>query len=313
MSTLVEEITKKSAAATLTAAGSARWLAPELLEGSIASPTFPADTYSYAMVILELLTGKHPFANLKRDASVIHNIVVLKQIPIRPEDPHVKRWLSDDLWELMRKCWSSEALARPLMSYVVASMKTIEASLPVAEFYSMSTSHHRPESGGLNGNNDSVPSTVTDGEEAEKRKADEGAEMEGADKDTEDDVDEKVEREERLAVPERHEEAEWIGTIEDEAEVAEGGLIKKEREAEAATAKERGKHEVTFRIDTGEKGHGSVHVLNPSGNGPIPVSLSSSLATTHIIDGVDNIICPDGMKTSNGVELNLNARDDHAM
>lgn len=140
MSTLVEEITEKSASATLTAAGSARWLAPELLEGSIASPTFPADTYSYAMAILELLTGKHPFANLKRDASVIHNIVVLKQMPTRPDLPDVKRWLSDNLWELMRKCWSADALARPLMSVVAAGMKSIEASLPAVESDLMDTS-----------------------------------------------------------------------------------------------------------------------------------------------------------------------------
>lgn len=140
MSTVIEEVTEKSASATLTAAGSARWLAPELIEGSIASPTFPADTYSFAMAILELLTGKHPFANLKRDASVIHNIVVLKQIPTRPDLPEVKRWLSDDLWELMRKCWSSEALARPLMGVVAESMKNIEASLPATESDSMDTS-----------------------------------------------------------------------------------------------------------------------------------------------------------------------------
>jgi hypothetical protein len=140
MSTVIEEVTEKSASATLTAAGSARWLAPELIEGSIASPTFPADTYSFAMAILELLTGKHPFANLKRDASVIHNIVVLKLMPKRPEGPDVKKWLSDDLWELMRKCWSPDAPARPPMSVVADGMKSIEASLPATGSDAMDTS-----------------------------------------------------------------------------------------------------------------------------------------------------------------------------
>ncbi|KAF6742353.1 TKL/TKL-ccin protein kinase [Ephemerocybe angulata] len=69
MSKLVEEVTEKSASATLTAAGSARWLAPELIEGSISSPTPATDTYSFAMAILELVTGKYPFAERKRDAS----------------------------------------------------------------------------------------------------------------------------------------------------------------------------------------------------------------------------------------------------
>jgi serine/threonine protein kinase len=140
MSTVIEEITEKAAAATLTAVGSARWLAPELIEGSITSPTLPADTYSFAMAILELLTGKHPFANLKRDASVIHNIVVLKLMPPRPEQPEVQRWLSDDLWELMRHCWSPDARERPLMSAVAARMKTIEANLTAIESDSMDMS-----------------------------------------------------------------------------------------------------------------------------------------------------------------------------
>lgn len=140
MSTVIEEVTEKSASATLTAAGSARWLAPELIEGSITSPTFPADTYSFAMAILELLTGKHPFANLKRDASVIHNIVVLKLMPTRPEVPEVKRWLSDDLWELMLKCWSPKAHNRPVMGVVAAGMKGIEASQSATEFDTMDTS-----------------------------------------------------------------------------------------------------------------------------------------------------------------------------
>ncbi|KAJ2916030.1 hypothetical protein MD484_g4404, partial [Candolleomyces efflorescens] len=75
MSKLVEEVTEKSASATLTAAGSARWLAPELIEGSVSSPTFASDTYSFAMALLELYTGKHPFAERKREASVIQDIV----------------------------------------------------------------------------------------------------------------------------------------------------------------------------------------------------------------------------------------------
>ncbi|KAF6764956.1 TKL/TKL-ccin protein kinase [Ephemerocybe angulata] len=83
MSKLVEEVTEKSASATLTAAGSARWLAPELIEGSISSPTPATDTYSFAMAILELVTGKYPFAERKRDASVIHDVVFQRKIPQR--------------------------------------------------------------------------------------------------------------------------------------------------------------------------------------------------------------------------------------
>jgi serine/threonine protein kinase len=126
MSKIIEDVTERAASATLTAAGSARWLAPELIEGTISSPTMAADTYSYAMAILELLTMKHPYAHRKRDASVIHDIVILKRTPPRPQDPNSNQWLTDDLWALMQECWRSHASDRPAMSLVAARMRAME-------------------------------------------------------------------------------------------------------------------------------------------------------------------------------------------
>jgi serine/threonine protein kinase len=123
MSKVIEEVTEKSASATLTTSGSARWLAPELIEGVITSPTKAADTYSYAMAILELLTGKHPFAHRRRDASVIHDVVVLKRTPPRPK---VLPWLTDDLWKLLQECWLADPTSRPSMIQISVSMSEIE-------------------------------------------------------------------------------------------------------------------------------------------------------------------------------------------
>lgn len=128
MSAVIEDVTEKSASATLTTAGSARWLAPELIEGSISSPTKAADIYSFSMAILELLTGKHPYAHLKREANVIHSIVEKKMMPPRPKSPEIDMWLTDDLWALMERCWSSDAGHRPPMSVVAEGMKAIEES-----------------------------------------------------------------------------------------------------------------------------------------------------------------------------------------
>lgn len=126
MSKVIEEVTEKSASATLTASGSARWLAPELIEGVVSSPTKEADTYSYAMAILELITGKHPFSNRRRDASVIHDIVVLKKTPLRPREPEVLPWLTEGLWTLMQQCWQVPAASRPSMAQVSACIEEIE-------------------------------------------------------------------------------------------------------------------------------------------------------------------------------------------
>lgn len=125
MSKVIEEVTEKSASATLTASGSARWLAPELIQGAVTSPTKEADTYSFAMAMLELITGKQPFSNRKRDASVIHDIVILKKTPPRPADPEVKPWLPEHLWTLMEECWKA-AQYRPSMAQVAASIEEID-------------------------------------------------------------------------------------------------------------------------------------------------------------------------------------------
>jgi serine/threonine protein kinase len=126
MSSVIEEVTEKAASMTLTAGGSARWLAPELIDGSILSPTMAADTYSFAMAILELLTMKRPYAHRKRDASVIHDVVIMKVTPPRPEDPDSKQWLTDALWALMQECWYSNASSRPVMSQVATRMAAME-------------------------------------------------------------------------------------------------------------------------------------------------------------------------------------------
>jgi serine/threonine protein kinase len=124
MSKLVEEVTEKSASATLTAAGSARWLAPELIEGSVSSQTFASDTYSFAMALLELYTGKHPFAERKREASVIQDIVVHKKTPQRPRDEAVVT-LTDGIWGLMERCWQRDVSLRPHMEQVKQSLEAL--------------------------------------------------------------------------------------------------------------------------------------------------------------------------------------------
>ncbi|KAF8803631.1 TKL/TKL-ccin protein kinase [Phlegmacium glaucopus] len=122
MSKLIEEVTETSASATLTTSGSARWLAPEVIEGKVSSPTMAADTYSYAMAILELVTGKHPFADHRRDAQVIFSIVVQKQTPPRPVDDGASLWVSDGLWSLMQGCWHKDAQSRPSMTQVASRL-----------------------------------------------------------------------------------------------------------------------------------------------------------------------------------------------
>ncbi|KAF7440855.1 hypothetical protein PC9H_001203 [Pleurotus ostreatus] len=127
MSKIIEEVTEQAASVTLTTSGSARWLAPELIEGNITSPTKATDSYAFAMTALELLTGKHPYANQKRNAAVIHEKVVKRLLPPRPRNDDADKWISNDIWALMLACWQS-AEDRPSLADIRSHLERIHSA-----------------------------------------------------------------------------------------------------------------------------------------------------------------------------------------
>jgi serine/threonine protein kinase len=123
MAKVIEDVTKTSASTTLQNSGCARWLAPEIVEGE--SPSKASDTYSFAMAILELLTGTHPLAELKSDIAIIRAMARAPIQPRRPTMPEVKQLLGDDLWALMSKCWLPPA-KRPTMQYMSDELQKVQ-------------------------------------------------------------------------------------------------------------------------------------------------------------------------------------------
>lgn len=120
--------------------GNCRWLARELLVGlgdKIPKPrpnergappdeeytraTSWSDMWSFGMTFIEVLSEKHPFAQLCFDIRVLWEIIEHK-LPTRP----TSRDLSDELWELVERCWDITPERRPSAN----DMKTqIETSL----------------------------------------------------------------------------------------------------------------------------------------------------------------------------------------
>ena len=95
-----------------------RYSAPELIEDNGVSATTSSDTYSFAMLILECFTERRPFHHLARDAAVLHARISKRQIPPRPDWQEPRERVSDDLWDLMIRCWSKERDNRPTMEQV---------------------------------------------------------------------------------------------------------------------------------------------------------------------------------------------------
>ncbi|KAH7329830.1 kinase-like domain-containing protein [Rhizoctonia solani] len=115
-STLKREYTMKFKVSSGQPAFSLRWAAPELLpeeDEAEAEPTFGSDIYALGMTFLEIMSGKVPYSDLLREASVVRRIIQ-HSLPKRPEDCMVMGDArADELWDLMINTWAKESENRP--------------------------------------------------------------------------------------------------------------------------------------------------------------------------------------------------------
>jgi len=118
-------------------AGSARYMAPELLPqsedsdgddgGENGTPPPPltaeADVYSYSMVSLEVLSGKSPFYGHVHDLAI-------PLLVMNGKRPKFHRYrcsaLTQRVQVLLAECWHHDTSQRPGMSEVVGHLLTIQ-------------------------------------------------------------------------------------------------------------------------------------------------------------------------------------------
>ncbi|GMF14432.1 unnamed protein product [Phytophthora fragariaefolia] len=87
------------------ALGAFRWKAPECLAG--AGPTFESDIYSFAMCIIEAVSGDFPWGKSMSDSVVKLNVLEKKILPPRPRD------FNDNQWDLITRMCSYYPERRP--------------------------------------------------------------------------------------------------------------------------------------------------------------------------------------------------------
>ncbi|KAF9789414.1 kinase-like domain-containing protein [Thelephora terrestris] len=114
-------------ASTPNGKGSTRWFAPELLELSTKTKgrektkslrvTFKSDTYSLAMVTIEIFTGRLPF-----DEYHEHQVILLLAEDKRPDKP-VHPQFTPKLWSLTNKCWAKNPKRRPNIIEVLRELE----------------------------------------------------------------------------------------------------------------------------------------------------------------------------------------------
>jgi serine/threonine protein kinase len=135
----------------ITEGGSTRWMAPELfmnsegntvdLEDSV--PTLKAtcysDIWSFAMLALELLTGKIPFPDKYPNATVMYALINGE----RPKQPQrrssTENGLNNELWGYLLRCWNPSPQNRlPLQSLYDVLDRLATQWRPVAQILGMS-------------------------------------------------------------------------------------------------------------------------------------------------------------------------------
>ncbi|KAG8975619.1 hypothetical protein FRC05_005412 [Tulasnella sp. 425] len=134
-------------------AGNVRWMAPELLDGSIPK-SLEGDVYSFACLAFFILTGLIPFKTLSKDPPIVLALCA-GHTPVAPSDrsrslncrPVPEQWV----WPLLDECWEKQPDKRP-------SMRRIQERL--ARMYEMSVG-----SVGQSGGMYEIPEGVESGDE----------------------------------------------------------------------------------------------------------------------------------------------------
>jgi len=110
-------------------AGACRWTAPELMDPSEAAQNDPhalftaeSDVYAFAMLVIELFTGKIPFSNKKNDSSVIFAVLDGG----RPDMPSSISEIPA-LKTLIESCWHTDPKQRPTAREAADKLSNIES------------------------------------------------------------------------------------------------------------------------------------------------------------------------------------------
>ncbi|KIP09786.1 hypothetical protein PHLGIDRAFT_18535 [Phlebiopsis gigantea 11061_1 CR5-6] len=96
------------------------WRAPELMV-DYHPPTLQSDIWSFAMTVFEVATGTKPLHadGLRTEVRAMIGTKTQGILPLRPWNV----WLTDEIWELLMKCWNLKAEERPNIQDCLAVLR----------------------------------------------------------------------------------------------------------------------------------------------------------------------------------------------
>ena len=142
--TIVSDPTNRSASSSYPEGGSGRWMSPELVEperfGSGGSrPTKASDCYALGMVVYETVSGNVPFYGARVQT-------VFLKVMAGEHPPQGVRF-TEDLWDMLKKCWMFQPNDRPSIEEVLQSLKTFsDCPVPLSAVLDKRTDSHSDRS-----------------------------------------------------------------------------------------------------------------------------------------------------------------------
>ena len=125
--TIVSDTTDFTSSSSRAKGGTTRWMSPERLDPDQfgrkdSRPTKESDRYALGMVVLEVLSGRAPFASYA--THVVQHKVTRGERPGRPEGPE-GACFTDDLWRMLELCWAALPENRPSIEAVLECLERV--------------------------------------------------------------------------------------------------------------------------------------------------------------------------------------------
>ncbi|KAG9079779.1 hypothetical protein FRC06_007476, partial [Ceratobasidium sp. 370] len=90
-----------------------RYMSPELFTDPKSKPTLASDIWAFGCVALEIPSQPRPHHVITNEHRVTLAIKSGRTPSAKPDYPYAASWLTDTLWNIIKKCWHPHQLSRP--------------------------------------------------------------------------------------------------------------------------------------------------------------------------------------------------------
>ncbi|KAG8739709.1 hypothetical protein FRC10_005251 [Ceratobasidium sp. 414] len=106
-----------------------RWAAPETFEEDTPVLRTASDVWGWAMVALELISGRPPYYQTRHPHTIMLDIRLNKR-PIRAKHADFEQYAlkPDEMWAMLERCWEFEPEKRPTIDEVLVELEKMAGS-----------------------------------------------------------------------------------------------------------------------------------------------------------------------------------------